>query len=121
MSDPLPESDGRASADEAWARVGLRLGRMLRWHLTTFLALNLVLSIINIATGRPWWAVWPLVATGFVLALHYLAYRATAADEQWVAARVSELNLKSYDRSHIENIKERAETESYGRPPDDKV
>jgi hypothetical protein len=120
MSNPRPEDGkGAASVDGTWAHVGRRLGRTLRWHLSIFLSLNLALTIVNIATGAPWWAVWPLVATGFALALHYFAYRATAVDEEWVAARVTELNLKSYDRSHIESIRERVETESYGRQRDD--
>ena len=124
MTDPPPDSGQRAAVretgEEAWAQiVGRRLGRLFPWHATAFVFLNGALTILNVATGPPWWAVWPLIVTGFALALHYLIYRATAVDEQWVADRVTELNLKSYDRSHIENIKERAEAKAYGRYRDD--
>lgn len=81
--------------------------RTLRWHMLAMLALNLVLTGINIVTGGWWWAFWPLAVTAALLAVHYFFYKATAADERWVAERVEELNLKSYDRGHIEDLKSR--------------
>jgi hypothetical protein len=81
--------------------------RAFPWHLRGFLAVNIVLSAINVITGSYWWAFWPLAATGIALAVHYLFYKAVAADERWVEERVQELNLKSYDRSHIEGLKQR--------------
>jgi hypothetical protein len=77
------------------------------WHLRAFLAVNPALSIANAFTGGPWWAFWPLLATGLLLGVHYLFYKAAMVDERWVEERVEELNLKSYDRSHIENLKAR--------------
>jgi hypothetical protein len=72
-----------------------------------FVVANAALSLINAATGGPWWAFWPLLVTAFLLAVHYLFYKALSADEQWAEERVEELNLKSYDRSHIEDLKTR--------------
>ncbi|OFX00371.1 MAG: hypothetical protein A3D94_22245 [Alphaproteobacteria bacterium RIFCSPHIGHO2_12_FULL_66_14] len=86
-----------------------RLVRAFRWHVWCFTALNLGLTAINIATGRPWWAMWPLLATGLALGLHYILFKAFTVDEQWVEERVQDLTLKSYDRSHIESIRERQE------------
>jgi hypothetical protein len=80
---------------------------VLPWHVRAFLIGNVGLSVANVFTGRPWWAFWPLLATGLLLAVHYLVYKAAAVDEGWVDARVEELNLKSYDRSHIEDLKAR--------------
>ncbi|MFN3744588.1 MAG: 2TM domain-containing protein [Hyphomicrobiaceae bacterium] len=121
MSDHPPPADGdQAPAGvSVWQRIGRRLGLLLPWHVGIFAALNIVLTVANIATGRPWWAVWPLIVSGAALALHYFLYRATAVDEAWVAARIAELNLKSYDRAHIENIKERVEKHGYGKPRDE--
>lgn len=121
MNEPPPPADeGEASAGmERLLRLGRRLGVAFPWHFGIFIALNVVLTLANIVTGRPWWAVWPLIISGFALALHYFISRATAVDEAWVESRITELNLKSYDRSHIEDIKERAEHEGYGRPRDD--
>ena len=86
---------------------GRRLLGAFAWHLRAFLLANAALSAVNAWTGRPWWAFWPLLATGFLLGLHYLFYKAAQVDERWVQERVEELNLKSYDRSHIEDLKAR--------------
>ena len=81
-----------------------------RWHLhlAAFCAVNSGLHALNFYTGRPWWALWPLLAWGVLLAVHYLVWRARTVDERWVEARTAELRLKSYDRGHIESIAERA-------------
>lgn len=81
--------------------------RGFRWHAAVFLMLNGVLTVFNVATGSPWWAFWPLAATALLLGLHYIVYKSLTANEAWAAERVEELNLKSYDRSHIEDLKSR--------------
>ena len=78
-----------------------------RWHLLAFAVLNVALTLANVATGRPWWAFWPLIVTGFLLGVHYLLYKVATVDEHWADERVEELNFKSYDRSHIEELKSR--------------
>jgi hypothetical protein len=83
------------------------IARAFPWHLRAFAAVNAVLGAANYVTGRPWWAFWPLAVTGLLLAVHYLLYKALVVDESWVEERVEELNLKSYDRSHIESLKAR--------------
>jgi hypothetical protein len=90
-----------------------RLLPTYRWHALAFVVLNGVLLIANVLTGWPWWAFWPLLVTAFLLGIHYLLYKALSVDERWADERVEELNLKSYDRSHIENLKSR-----FTRTPD---
>ena len=95
----------------------LRLGWLVRafaWHLRGFVAANIALNIVNAVTGRPWWAFWPLVVTGLLFGLHYLAYKTATVDESWAAERVEELNLKSYDRSHIEDLRHRYQPDKGG-------
>jgi hypothetical protein len=92
-----------------------RLVRTFRWHAWFFAAINLALTGINIATGRPWWALWPLLATGFAFGLHYILFKAFTIDERWVDERVRDLTIKSYDRSHIEDIRERRQKHDAGR------
>jgi hypothetical protein len=87
--------------------------RAFRWHLRLFLVLNISLTLANVLTGMPWWSFWPLLITAFLLGLHYLLYKALTVDETWAEERVEELNLKSYDRSHIEELKSR-----YGDRPE---
>jgi hypothetical protein len=92
-----------------------RLVRAFPWHVRIFLAVNVILGIANAATGGPWWAFWPLLITAVALGVHYLFRKAAAADERWAEQRAEELNLKSYDRSQIENLKARYHD---GTPPD---
>ena len=39
--------------------------------------------------------------------LHYMLAKASTVDERWAEERARELTIKSYDRSHIESIRER--------------
>jgi hypothetical protein len=96
-----------ATAAARFAAARRLLLRGFRWHAGAMLALNVLLTGLNILIGGSWWAFWPLFFTGALLAVHYFFYKATAADERWVTERVEELNLKSYDRSHIEDLKSR--------------
>lgn len=85
----------------------LRSGAALRWHVGAFVAVNVVLGLINAAIGGGWWAFWPLLGTALLLAAHYFFFKALTVGDGWVDERVQELNLKSYDRSHIEDLKKR--------------
>jgi anti-sigma factor RsiW len=97
-----------ADADASRLRRASRwMVRAFPWHLRAFLVANFALTAVNVFAGGYWWGFWPLAATGFALGVHYLFYKAVAADERWVDERIEELNLKSYDRSHIEGLKER--------------
>ena len=106
---PREADPAGAAAADAPLRQAARFWvvRTIRWHVLAMLAANLLLSGINIAMGGSWWAFWPLMVTGALLAVHYFFYKAIAVDRHWVDERVEELNLKSYDRSHIEDLKSR--------------
>ena len=84
-----------------------RMVRAFRRHAGAFLVGNLLLNGVNALAGGSWWAFWPLLVTGLMLAVHCLFYKAASVDERWAQARTEELNLKSYDRSHIEGLKSR--------------
>lgn len=103
-----PAEAGRSTLSVA----SRRLVRAFPWHVRSFVAANVALNAINALTGAPWWAFWPLAATAFALAVHYFVYKAASVDERWVEERVDELNLKSYDRSHIEDLKARYDGKS---------
>jgi hypothetical protein len=115
VTNPKPETSPQASLLAGFRRSQLYDSHKFRWHACGFLAINVALNLANVVTGRPWWAFWPLVATSLALGLHYLVYKTAAVDERWVDERVEELNLKSYDRSHIENLKARYSGKN--RPP----
>lgn len=84
---------------------GSRLARLFGPHLLVFLAVNVALTGINLYGGAPWWAFWPLVIWSLVLMLHFLYYRAASVDEAWVEERMLDLRSKSYDVSHIDDIR----------------
>jgi hypothetical protein len=52
--------------------------------------------------------------------LHFLIYRASTVDEAWVEERTQDLRSKSYDASHIDEIREHPapsiEDEAHGAP-----
>ena len=81
--------------------------RAFRWHLLAYLLVNIGLTAVNAYLGAPWWAVWPLVLWGLLVMLHFLIYRATSVDDAWVEERALDLRSKSYDVSHIDDIRER--------------
>jgi len=92
--------------------------RNFRRHFAAFLAVNLLLTAVNIATGAPWWAFWPLVAWSLPLTVHYLVYKASTIDDAWVDERVEDLRSKSYDLSHIDDIKRHSPGAGARRPGD---
>ena len=59
------------------------------------------------------WLFWFLFVWGIGLALHFFYVRSVDVDEQWVNERMGDVRYRSYDLSHIEDIKERVE----GRDP----
>ncbi|HSH06207.1 MAG TPA: 2TM domain-containing protein [Burkholderiales bacterium] len=79
--------------------------RRFRRHFAVFLAVNLVLTAANVVMGAPWWAFWPLAIWSVALLVHYLVYKTSTIDDAWVDARVEDLRSKSYDLSHIDDIK----------------
>jgi len=79
---------------------------MFRRHLIAFVLVNLLLNGVNIAQGPPWWAFWPLVIWGLALMLHFLVQRSSSVSESWVEERTQDLRSKSYDASHIDEIRE---------------
>jgi hypothetical protein len=77
-----------------------------RTHLIAYLIVNAALTVINVLMGAPWWAFWPLILWGLALMLHFLVHRARTVDEAWVEERTQDLRSKSYDASHIDEIRE---------------
>lgn len=81
-------------------------GRAFRRHLYAFVLGNGALTAINIYSGAPWWAFWPLVVWGLVLMIHFLIFRAATVDEAWVDERIQDLRAKSYDQGHMDVIRD---------------
>jgi hypothetical protein len=78
--------------------------RSYPWHRAFFIVFNGGLTALNLWTGKPWWALWPLVITGGLFTLHYLIYKTTLIDDEWVDERAGDLYDRSYDQGHIDSI-----------------
>ena len=74
------------------------------WHRAFFVGFNGLLTAVNLWTGKPWWALWPLVITGGLFTLHYLIFKTTIIDDAWVDERAGDLYDRSYDQGHIDSI-----------------
>jgi hypothetical protein len=80
---------------------------VFRAHLWAFVLVNLALNAANGLAGGGWWAFWPLVVWGVVLAVHYFVDKSGRVSERWAEERVQDLRSKSYDRAHIDSIQAR--------------
>ena len=112
-----PGSQAPAGNDDndvpRWMReAGAWIVTLHPYHRALFIGLNVVLTVINIYGGAPWWAVWPLLVTGLIYTIHYLLYAALTVDDAWVEERAAELYDKSYDQGHIDSIASRYEMET---------
>ncbi|MDX1375206.1 MAG: 2TM domain-containing protein [Burkholderiales bacterium] len=79
--------------------------RNFRRHFAAYIVVNLALTAANVVMGAPWWAFWPLALWSLPLLVHYLFYKTSTIDDAWVDERVEDLRSKSYDLSHIDDIK----------------
>ena len=90
---------------------------MFRRHLLAFVLVNVLLTGVNVYQGPPWWAFWPLAVWGLGLMVHFLIHRAGAVEEPWVEERTLDLRSKSYDASHIDDIREHPAPSIRDEPP----
>ena len=74
------------------------------WHRAAFIAVNLVITTVNIWNGPPWWGVWPLLITGALFTLHFLIYKTSMVSDEWVDERATDVYERSYDQGHIDSI-----------------
>ncbi len=82
--------------------------RALRWHMLAYAAVGGILLVIRLYDVE-WWFFWPLFVWGLALALHYFYVKSVDVDEQWVSERTGDVRFRSYDLSHIDDIKERVD------------
>ncbi|MGI9520159.1 MAG: 2TM domain-containing protein [Hyphomicrobiaceae bacterium] len=108
-------SHGSAEFDAKWQTLSEALVRAYPAHRNVFVLFNVGLTIANVLTGAPWWAVWPLLVTGLIFVVHYLIYKASIVDDAWVDERAADLHYKSYDQGHIDSIAEAHDMRDVGK------
>lgn len=97
---------------ERWRAAAGIIVALYPWHKAVFIGLNAALTLLNLYFGKPWWALWPLLITGFIFMVHYLTYKSLTVDDAWVDERAAELYDKSYDQAQIDSIAERNDMET---------
>jgi biopolymer transport protein ExbB/TolQ len=105
MTEPMPSADLLARIS-AWAQ------RTYVWHLSFFVGFNVLLTALNVWTGKSWWALWPLVITGGLFLIHFLIYKTSLVDDEWVDERAGDIYSRSYDMGHINSIADRHDMET---------
>jgi hypothetical protein len=86
---------------------GAGLLRWLRYHQIVFVLAIAALNLANVVAGAPWWAIWPSLIWGTVLAVHLCIVRSIVVDEEWVNERAMDLREHSYDFDHMKDIERR--------------
>ena len=93
------------------------LTRYFQLHLNVFVAGNVVLTAINIYTGAPWWALWPLLIWGVPFSVHFFIYKSLTVDETWADDRIDDLRWRSYDLGHVEDLEDRIRADDFSTRP----
>ena len=86
-------------------------------HKWLFIAGNVLLHVINISQGAPWWALWPLLIWGVLFSVHFFFYKSVTVDEEWADERIDELRWKSYDLGHVEDLEDRIRGDDFSTRP----
>ncbi|HJQ60121.1 MAG TPA: 2TM domain-containing protein [Vineibacter sp.] len=70
MSDPF-DTAAPLSDDDIARRAHRRLARLKAFygHLVVYIAVNVMLHLINLMTTQRYWAIWPLLGWGLAVAL----------------------------------------------------
>lgn len=108
----MPRDPTEDVVPEWWPPISAWLVAAHPYHRALFIGFNVLLTAINLYTGKPWWALWPLLITGVVYTVHFLIYSAVTLDDDWVDERAADLYDKSYDQGHINSIADRYELET---------
>ena len=91
--------------------------RTYRPHAITFWVGNVLLTLVNIYMGAPWWALWPLSGWGLLFSIHFFIYKSLTVDEAWSDDRIEELRWRSYDLGHVEDLEDRIRADDFSTRP----
>ena len=74
---------------------------LLRWHAFGFALASFAL----ISGSAPSWLLWSMCGWSLALLAHWLYVKSISVDEAWAERRALEVQYKSYDFGHIQQIK----------------
>jgi len=86
-----PPQHDREKLEDAKRRVAALKGFYI--HLTVFVAVNLGLTALNVATGSDWWVQWVILGWGIGVLAHALAVfgRGSKAVADWEQRKIRQL------------------------------
>jgi hypothetical protein len=99
------------------ARLSDLAQRYYRPHLWLFCVSNVLLTVVNIIDGAPWWALWPLAGWGLMFSIHFFIYKSLTVDESWADDRIDDLRWRSYDLGHVEDLEDRIRADDFSTRP----
>jgi hypothetical protein len=104
---PADTTHPATASTEALPIVLVRLARLFPRHLAVSSTIGSLLLITNLVVPGGWWTFWPMLVLAGLIGLHFLIFKAVTVDDAWAAERAEALNIKSYDRGHIDTIADR--------------
>ena len=74
-------------------------------HALAFSAAICIWSLLHFLLPGSWSVFWPMLFSGVVVLIHYLAARVMNIDEKWVDERTADITYNTQDLGHIEAIR----------------
>lgn len=79
------------------------------------------LVLANVVVGGGWWTFWPMFIWSVALSFHYCTFKCLVVDREWARDKAMDLQAKSYDFGHIQDMGQRIKDDHYStRPTDDR-
>lgn len=89
------------------AGVDHKARRSLQIHSRVYAAVTALFVIGNLVLANGAWFLWPVLAWGFFVFIHYLYVKSLTIDNRWVQRRARDVTETAYDAGHIEDIRKR--------------
>lgn len=81
--------------------------RSLQIHLRVYAAVAALFVIGNLVMADGAWFLWPVLAWGFFVFLHYMYVKSLTIDNRWAQRRARDVTETAYDAGHIDDIRKR--------------
>lgn len=81
-------------------------GRCMRLHVYAFVAVAILLGVLDLTLSETRWFHWPVMIWGAFFCVHALYCKSASVDEEWADNRVTQIRLNSYDIGHVQKIED---------------
>ena len=80
--------------------------RVFKTHIVIYVIALLAWATAVAFVPGDWSLFWPIMVWTIVFMIHFLVFKGTHVDDEWVEERVERLNEEAKDLSHIEAIRD---------------